>query len=118
MTLTDPNSAMKEADLQRTIVTAARDFGWLAYATFSSVRSEPGFPDLVLVRPPRLIFVECKTMKARLSKGRMNKAGTRRLPGQEDWAEALEACPGAEYWLVRPIDLTGFIDRICEQSWG
>ena len=49
---------MTEADLQRSIIIAAREFQWLAYATYRSMRSEPGFPDLVLVRPPRVIFLE------------------------------------------------------------
>ena len=37
---------MTEADLQRSIIIAAREFQWLAYATFRSMRSEPGFPGI------------------------------------------------------------------------
>jgi len=81
---------MSEADLQRSIIICARDMGWLAYATYRSMRSEPGFPDLVLVRPPRVMFLELKTAKGRLSKGRWNKAGSRFLPGQDSWGEALD----------------------------
>ena len=94
-----------EADLQRSIIIAAREFQWLAYATYRSMRSEPGFPDLVLVRPPRVMFLELKTAKGRLRKGHLNKSGSRWLPGQDEWGEALDACPGAEYMLVRPADL-------------
>ena len=96
---------MTEADLQRSIIVAAREFQWLAYATYRSMRSEPGFPDLVLVRPPRVMFLELKTAKGRLSKGHWNKAGSRLLPGQDTWGEALDDCPGVEYLLVRPADL-------------
>jgi len=99
---------LSEADLQASIVAAARELGWLAYATYRSTHSEPGFPDLVLVRPPRVIFAELKTSTGRLRKGRWNKAGTRFLPGQDTWRDALLACPGAEWWLVRPEDLEGF----------
>ena len=96
---------MSEADLQRSIIIAAREFQWLAYATYRSMRSEPGFPDLVLVRPPRVMFLELKTAKGRLRKGHLNKAGSRWLPGQDEWGEAFDACPGVEYLLVRPADL-------------
>ena len=96
---------LTEADLQHSIVLAAREFGWLAYATYRSLRSEPGFPDLVLVKPPRVIFAELKTTKGKLSKGHWNKAGSRWLPGQDDWGEAFRWCPGVEYALWRPADL-------------
>ena len=96
---------MTEADLQRSVIICAREMGWLAYNTFRSMRSEPGFPDLVLVRPPRVMFLELKTAKGRLRKGHWNKAGSRFLPGQDAWGEALDDCPGVEYMLVRPADL-------------
>jgi hypothetical protein len=38
----------------------ARLRGWLCYHTHDSRRSEPGFPDLVLLKPPLLLFVELK----------------------------------------------------------
>jgi hypothetical protein len=96
---------MLEADLQRSIISVARDAGFLVYATYRSQRSEPGFPDLVMVKPPRVIFAEIKTEKGRLSTGRMNKANTRWLPGQDDWLEALSHCIGVEYYLWRPGDV-------------
>ena len=40
---------MTEADLQRSIIIAAREMGWLAYNTFRSMRSEPGFPGFPVV---------------------------------------------------------------------
>ena len=103
---------MTEADLQRSIIIAAREMGWLAYNTYRSMRSEPGFPDLVLVRPPRVMFLELKTAKGRLSKGRWNKAGSRFLPGQDSWGEALDDCPGVEYLLVRPADLDAVYEKL------
>jgi hypothetical protein len=40
---------------------------WRWYHTRDSRRSVPGFPDLVLVRPPRLLFVELKTERGKLT---------------------------------------------------
>jgi len=60
----------------------------------------------------RVIFAELKTIKGRLTKGRMNKAGSRWLPGQDEWGDALASCPGVEYYLWRPDGLDGEIERI------
>lgn len=58
---------MREADWQKAIVETAILRGWLVYHTHDSRSSERGFPDLVLVRPPRLIFAELKNEKNKLS---------------------------------------------------
>ncbi len=47
--------------------------GWRVYHTHDSRRSEPGFPDLVMVRKGRLVFAELKA------------EGGRFRPGQKDW---------------------------------
>jgi hypothetical protein len=106
---------LPEAELQENIIKIARDCGWLAYATYRSYRSEPGFPDLVLVRPPSVIFAEVKTQKGRIRKGKWNAARSRWLPGQDDWATGLERCPGVEYFLVRPANYYEFTDRLMQQ---
>jgi hypothetical protein len=53
--------------------------GWRRYHTYLSKRSPAGFPDLVLVKPPRLIFAELKT-DAKTSKP---------TEQQEEWLEDL-----------------------------
>lgn len=54
-------------------------------------RNPAGFPDLVLVRPPRLVFVELKSARGRTT------------PDQAAWLAALRAC-GQECHVWRPAD--------------
>lgn len=56
-----------EAEFQEAVVEYARLRKWRAYHTYDSRRSAPGFPDLVLVRDGRLVFVELKAEKGQLS---------------------------------------------------
>lgn len=65
---------------------------WRCYHTHDSRRSEPGFPDLVLVRGDRLIFAELKTDTGRIT------------PAQLAWLTALEQCPGVQAHVWRPRD--------------
>lgn len=51
---------MSERQLLEAVRNYAQLLGWLCYHTYDSRRSEPGFPDLVLVRGGRLIFAELK----------------------------------------------------------
>lgn len=79
-----------EAAFQRAVVSLADSRGWLVYHTHDSRRSNPGFPDLVLCRPPRAILAELKTSKGRLR------------PEQVVWRDLLRLVPGLEYRLWRP----------------
>lgn len=83
---------MREADLLAAVRALARDLGWLSYHTHDSRRSEPGFPDLVLVRDDRMLIVELKTMQGRMS------------PAQVVWMRALKEA-GATVAVWRPMDL-------------
>ena len=82
---------MKERQWQALVVDLARALGWRHYHTHDSRRSEPGFPDLVLVQGERLVFAELKAERGRTS------------PTQEQWLAAL-AATGAETYLWRPSD--------------
>ena len=86
------DNALSERDFQRQVVELAELTGWRTYHTYDSRNSHPGFPDLVLVRAPRLIFAELKRERGRVA------------AAQREWAEDLEACPGVEYYLWRPSD--------------
>ena len=78
---------------EREFTTQVRDlarlFGWLRYHTWLSQHSSAGFPDEVLVRPPRVIFAELKSESGHLS------------GDQEEWLDALARC-GQEVYLWRP----------------
>jgi hypothetical protein len=77
---------------QAMVVTAARRLGWRVYHTHDSRRSEPGFPDLVLVRPPDLLFIELKTVKGRVT------------PEQVEWIADLGLVGKVEAFVWRPGD--------------
>jgi hypothetical protein len=80
-----------EAQWQSQVVQLAKLYGWRVYHTHDSRRSEPGFPDLVLVRE-RVVYAELKTEKGKTS------------PHQKAWVQALTEA-GQEVYLWRPADL-------------
>ena len=55
--------------------------------------SERGYPDLTLIRPPRLLFAELKRETGKTS------------THQDRWLALLRECPGVETYLWRPSDL-------------
>jgi hypothetical protein len=71
--------ANSEKQFQTQVIQLSQFYGWRTYFTHDSRRSPAGFPDLVLVRPPELIFAELKTEKGRVR------------PEQADWLADLEA---------------------------
>ena len=52
--------AVEEADFQAAVIELAELQGWRVYHTHDSRGSQPGFPDLTMVRRQRLIFAELK----------------------------------------------------------
>lgn len=87
-----------EAALQETIRQAAMRAGALYYHTHNSKRSPPGFPDVVIVtspsivwHPPRLLCFEVKTAKGKVSQA------------QRDWLNRLRAA-GIQAFVVRPVE--------------
>lgn len=83
-----PFFLMTEKQFQSIVVHYAKNRGWKVYHTYDSRRSEPGFPDLVLVRD-RVLFRELKTENGRLTQA------------QKDWQVALTE-GGADYKMYRP----------------
>jgi hypothetical protein len=81
---------MTEREWQREVVALAKHMGWRHYHTHDSRRSEPGWPDLALVRD-RLVLAELKTETGRVS------------AAQERWLSLLSSA-GVETYLWRPSD--------------
>ena len=94
---------MTEADLQTRVEDVARTAGWLCY----SVRradlgrvTDRGFPDLVLVKPPRVAFIELKTDAGRIR------------PEQQTWLDELELCDTVTSAVVRPKHVDALLDYL------
>jgi VRR-NUC domain len=91
--------ALSEADWSRRVLDAAKLFGW-RFAHFrpaqtvkgwrTAMQGDKGWPDLVLLRPPRLILAELKSDTGRVS------------PEQSDWIAQLAEVPGLEVYIWRP----------------
>lgn len=86
----------------RQVIDLAKVNRWRLYHAYDSRRSAAGFPDLVLVRPPRLIFAELKTAKGRLTRE------------QGGWLTDLGALalPGVEVYVWRPDDWNEIVERL------
>lgn len=84
--------AMTEKDLLEQCRAAAKVLGLLCYHTYRSDRSEPGFPDLVIVGRHGLLIRELKTERGRLT------------PAQRTWLDALTRL-GESAGVWRPTDL-------------
>ena len=79
-----------ERSLLETVVALSQATGWLAYHTFDSRKSNPGFPDLVLVHEERerVLFAELKSERGVLSLA------------QRAWLDALRST-GVETYVWR-----------------
>ena len=108
---------LSERDFKNSIVTLARDLGWLVHHDLPSQRAngswatatqgDSGFPDLVLVHPgdgarkPMVVFAELKTQRGKTTEG------------QEQWLTALRA-NGQLAFIWRPAQM----QEICELLYG
>lgn len=85
---------LTEKQFQARVIELARLTGHLVFHTYDSRRSEPGFPDLVIVKPGLFLplFVELKATGGKLSEA------------QKKWRQVLWKCPGADYRHWFPVD--------------
>jgi hypothetical protein len=98
---------ISEAAFQQQIIDLARLTGHQVFHTYDSRRSEPGFPDLVIVKATlrRPIFAEIKTEWGKLS------------DHQELWKAILETIPGADYRLWRPSSWPQIENLLTGREW-
>ena len=80
-----------EAHFQNRVVQLARLFGWKDFHLLDPIGSPAGFPDLLLRRPPRLVWAELKSQHGRVR------------PAQRAFLDELRAC-GQEAFEWRPSD--------------
>ena len=108
--LTDEQRILRtvtEAQWQRRVVAIAESYGWTHYhppkagvRANGSVRTVPaGFPDLVLARGPRLVFIELKRETGKTT------------DAQNEWLRKL-AATSAETYVFRPSDLDDVITTL------
>ena len=89
----DVSGLVTEASWQAQVVAAADLFGWYVYHNPDSRRSNAGFPDLVLIRPPRILWIELKAEKGKLT------------DPQEEFFNLLRECEAEAYiWWPKDWD--------------
>ena len=87
---------IREDEFQAWVYVAARDRGWVVFATRRSRTTPEGEPDLRMISPPnskgvrKYLVVELKTERGKLS------------PAQEETLRMLDECPGVEWAVWRP----------------
>ena len=86
-----------ETDLREQVRDLCKLFGWKMYFSWTSLHSPRGFPDLVLCRPPRIVWAELKSEKGKLT------------PHQGEWLQALREC-GQEVYVWRPGDIEEIVE--------
>lgn len=91
--------AMSEKVWQRRIEQIAKGNGWTSYHTYDSRKSNPGYPDLHLVRGGEELYIECKTETGELS------------AKQIEWRDLLVGA-GAEWYCFRPSSIEYVEERL------
>lgn len=101
-------NAWSEKDFQQRVINLAESLGYsLIYHTHDSRRSQPGFPDLVLVNPnaKRVLFRELKSAKGRIS------------PDQKLWGEGLlQAGFDFDFWYPKDWASGKIMDQLKGRS--
>lgn len=80
------------------VIAKAKEFGWRVYHTHDSRRSEKGFPDLVCVKPPWVIFLELKSENGKLR------------PEQKAWLNDLRRCDQLSAECFWPADFGRIVE--------
>jgi hypothetical protein len=92
------SGVVTEAQWQNTVVEAAQLLGWWVFHDHDSRKNQAGFPDLVLIRPPRVMFLELKRETGKLT------------TAQGEVLDMLEDCPGVEAEVARPSNWSSLVE--------
>lgn len=104
-----------EAAWQKKVITEAKANGWLVAHVEKAQRrpgkwttpTTTGFPDLVLAKPPRVVFLELKRQR-----------GSKPTADQIEWIVALQACGEVEAFIARPSDAAEVVALLGGDSQG
>ena len=103
----DGKPVITEKQFMAQIKKVALLTGWKFYHTYDSRRSDPGFPDCVMVHPQkhRMIILELKTEKGLLT------------PAQREWVYAFDRLeerlfPVFRFRLLRPSDFDWIVEEL------
>jgi hypothetical protein len=101
---------IREREWQKHVMEIATQLGWLYYHAPDNKpvngrvqNITAGFPDLVLVKAPRIVYAELKRETGKLS------------PAQEKWLYLLKAC-GQEAYVWRPSNLNDVIATLRKKT--
>lgn len=99
------DSQVAEKDLQKAVVTLAKRLGFKCHHVYdsrlASANVDKGFPDWVFAKDGRVLFVELKTVRGKLSSA------------QADWLYELSARNRVECYVWRTKDWTsGRIEQV------
>lgn len=94
-----------ERELTEWVLGVAAEAGWLTHHNPDSRRVQPGIPDLILLNPPQLLFVELK---------KLGREGTLREK-QKLWIDGLQRC-GQEALVWTPAQIPEIWTRLTGTS--
>ena len=107
MRFTSKNDLWTEAEFQTQVLDAADELGWEYYHTGDSRRSQPGFPDLTLVKDGKVIFAELKREK---------KSFLRK--DQMKWLLDLHAAAGPNLMAAMWRPSSNWFEVLSGEEWG
>lgn len=84
------DNAISEREFQAQVVQLAKLHGWMVSHSWLSVHSAAGYPDIVAVKGARMLAIEVKR-----ERGRVTEA-------QQTWLDALGAVPGITAFAAHP----------------
>ena len=90
---------LSESDFQKQVIRLFRDAGWQVWHNPDSRKTQGGVPDLLCLKPGRLLFLELKTEKGRVR------------PAQKEVLELIQSA-GVEAYLIRPSDWENMIEDL------